>query len=201
MDIFLNPNIAYLILVVGFLFAVLALVTPGTGILEGFAVIIILISGYLISQLNFNWYALLVLILGVLPFLAALRMTNRWVFLFIALVSMVLGSTFLFVDSNWRPIVNPILSILVNLLIIGFFWIVVRKGLDALRAAPRHGFKDIEKSIAESRTEVFHEGSVYADGEMWSATSAKPIAAHKKVKILKRNGFTLEVEEIKDTKL
>jgi len=198
MEYLLNPNIAYLILVFGFIFAILALVTPGTGILEGLAVVIIVFAGYLISRLNFNWYALGLLILGVIPFLAALRKTQRWIFLLLSLISMVLGSTFLFVDDNWRPIVHPALSVLVNLMIIGFFWIVVRKGLEALNIAPQHGMQDLLNSYGETRTEVHHEGSVFADGEMWSATSAKPIAPHKKVKIISRNGFILEVEEVKD---
>ncbi len=196
MELLLNPNIAYLILVFGFLFAILALVTPGTGVLEGIAIVIILISGYIISRLNFNWYALIVLILGVLPFLAALRKTQRRLFLLLSLVSMILGSTFLFVDASWRPIVHPVLSIFVNILIIGFFWWVVRKGLEALNIKPQNRLAEIVDSIGETRTEVFHEGSIYANGEMWSATSIKPIPARKKVKILRRNGFIVEVEEL-----
>jgi len=198
MELLLNPNIAYLILVFGFLFAIMALVTPGTGVLEGIAIIIILISGYIISKLNFNWYALVVLILGVIPFLAALRKTQRRLFLLLSLLSMIIGSTFLFVDSSWRPIVHPVLTIFVNILIIGFFWWVVRKGLEALKIKPQNRLAEIVGSIGETRTEVFHEGSIYANGEMWSATSVKHIPARKKVKVLSRSGFIVEVEEILD---
>jgi len=199
MDLFLNPNFAYLILVIGFLIAILALVSPGTGVLEAVAIGLIVFAGWLISRLDFNWVALVVLILGVFPFLWALRKTQKWYFLVISLVALTLGSTFMFVDENWRPIVNPVLAVLVNLLVIGFFWIIVRKVLEALQHSPAHSFADLVGSIGETRTEVFHEGSVYAGGEMWTATSQTPIPTNTKVKILERKGFTLKVEEVKTT--
>jgi membrane-bound serine protease (ClpP class) len=199
MDLFLNPNFAYLILVIGFLIAILALVSPGTGVLEAVAIGLIILAGWLISRIDFNWIALVVLILGVFPFLWALRKTQKWYFLVISLVALTLGSTFLFVDENWRPIVNPVLAVFVNLLVIGFFWIIVRKVLEALQHSPAHDFVNLVGSVGETRTEVFHEGSVYAGGEMWTATSQTLIPSNTKVKILERKGFTLKVEEIKTT--
>jgi membrane-bound serine protease (ClpP class) len=196
MDLFLNPNFTYLILVIGFLIAILALVSPGTGVLEAVAIGLIIFAGWLISRLEFNWVALAVLLLGVFPFLWAVRKTQKWYFLVISLVALTLGSTFLFVDDNWRPIVNPALAIVVNLLVVGFFWVIVRKVLEALQHTPAHIFADLVGSIGETRTEVFHEGSVYAGGEMWTATSKSAIPAHTKVRILERRGFTLEVEEV-----
>ncbi len=197
MELFLNPNFAYLALVIGFMIAILALVSPGTGVLEAVAIGLIVFSGWLISRLDFNWVALAVLIIGVFPFLWAVRKTKKWYYLVLSLAALTLGSTFLFVDENWRPIVDPVLSVFVNLLAVGFFWIVVRKVLEALTNVPSHSFSDLVGSIGETRTEVFLEGSVYAGGEMWSATSKSPIPNHRRVKILERKGFTLVVEEIK----
>ena len=196
MDLLLNPNLAYLVLVIGFLIAILALVSPGTGVFEAVAIGLILVSGWLISQLDFNWIALIILILGVFPFLWAVRKTQKWYFLVASIAALSLGSTFLFVDENWRPIVHPALAVLVNLLVIGFFWLVVRKVLDAVSHIPSHDLTKLEGSEGETRTRVFREGSVYAGGEMWTATSKSPIASHKRVKIIQRDGFTLEVEEI-----
>ncbi len=79
MDIFLNPNVAYLILVVGFLIAIMALLTPGTGFLEVGGLFLLLIAGWQIYNLNFNLIALIVLIVGVFPFLLALRKTGKMV--------------------------------------------------------------------------------------------------------------------------
>ncbi|NMC34264.1 MAG: hypothetical protein GYA36_17685, partial [Veillonellaceae bacterium] len=57
MDILLNPNLVYLVLVFGFMLAILALVSPGTGALEAGSIILIIAAGWQIAQMNFNWIA------------------------------------------------------------------------------------------------------------------------------------------------
>jgi membrane-bound serine protease (ClpP class) len=196
MDIFFNPNVAYLILVVGFLIAIMALLTPGTGLLEVGGLFLLLIAGWQIYNLNFNLIALIVLIVGVFPFLLALRKTGKWYHLMIALVALAGGSTFLFVSEGWHPAVNPFLAILVNLLLIGFFWIVIRKGLDAVTTPAQNKLKETVGSIGQTRSRVHKEGSVYLNGELWSAQSKNPIEENKRIRVLSRDGYILEVEEI-----
>ncbi len=198
MEYFVSPDVAYLLLVVGLLIATLALVTPGTGVLEVIAFTILAIAGWIVSQLNFNWVAIVILVIGVFPFLLALRKTQKLLFLVISLVALSVGSTFLFIDKNWRPVVHPVLAVLINFLAIGFFWIVIRKGMDAIISKPAHDLSSLVNSTGETKTEVFQEGSVYAGGELWSAISQKPIPANRKVKVINRQGFTLEVEEYTD---
>lgn len=198
MEFILNPDIAYLLLVVGFLVATLALVTPGTGILEGVAFSILAFAGWITAQLNFNWIALVILGLGVFPFLLALRKTQKVLFLIISLAALTIGSTFLFVEDGWRPVVHPILAILINVLAVGFFWIVVRKGLEAIQSKPAHELGTLAGEIGETRTEVFREGSVYARGEMWSAYSDTAIPAFTRVEVVERDGLSLKVKETSD---
>jgi len=196
MDILLNPNLVYLVLVFGFMLAILALVSPGTGALEAGAIVLIIAQGWQIAQMNFNWIALVVLIIGVFPLLWAMRKTQKWVYLVLSLVALTAGSTFLFVDESWRPVVHPALAVLVNLMVVGFFWIIVRKGLEALESVPSHSLESLIESIGEAKSRVYREGSVQVGGELWSAVSEKPIPAGARVIIKKRNGFTLEVEEV-----
>ncbi len=51
MDIFINANIAYLLLMFGAIFVMMALVTPGTHLMEGAALLLLAAAGYEI----FNW--------------------------------------------------------------------------------------------------------------------------------------------------
>ena len=44
--IFLNPNVAYLFLVAGFSLALMAVLTPGTGLLEIGALFVLLLAGW-----------------------------------------------------------------------------------------------------------------------------------------------------------
>lgn len=194
MDILINPDVVYLLLVIGFMMAVMALVVPGTGVFELVAFAILGVAGYGVSQLNFNWIALVVLFLAVVPFVFSLRKVKPTLMLVLTVLALTLGSTFLFVDESWRPIVHPVLAVVVILLQVSFFWIVVRKSLDAIHARPAHSLAPLEGSFGETRTEVFREGSVYVRGELWSAVSSLPIPARTRVKVLRRSGLVLEVE-------
>ncbi len=54
MNFLLDPNVAYLILVVGVILGMLALFTPGTGILEIGALFAIFLAGYAVYSLPIN---------------------------------------------------------------------------------------------------------------------------------------------------
>ena len=72
-NIFLNTNIAYLFLVGGFSMALMAILTPGTGVLEIGAFFSLLFAGYGIYNLPINYWALVFLLLGVFPLIWAVR--------------------------------------------------------------------------------------------------------------------------------
>ncbi len=198
MDFLINPNIAYVALVIGFVLAILALTAPGTGLLEALAMALLIFSGYEIINQPFNLWALILLVVGVVPFILAVRKSGKWYFLLAATLTFIIGSVFLFSsDVWWQPVVNPFLATIVSILVVGFFWIVVRKAMEALRKHPSHN-KDLTKLTGMTRTAVHHEGAVYVGGEVWSAHSKKPIPANAQVKVISKQGFILEVEEIKE---
>jgi len=198
MDFLINPDLAYVALVIGFALAILAMTAPGTGVLELLAFGLLIFAGYEIMNQPFNLWALILLVVGVLPFIYAVRKSGKWYYLLAAMLAFIIGSVFLFSsDVWWRPVVNPFLATFVSILIVGFFWLVIRKGLEALSKRPSHN-KDLTKLTGIARTAIHHEGAVYVGGEEWSAHSKKPIPANAHVKVISKQGFVLEVEEIKD---
>ena len=201
MDFLLNPNVAYLLLVSGFLLGFMALLTPGTGLIEISALIVLLIAGYEIYNLPVNLVALIVLVLGVVPFILAIRRPGRWIYLVIAIVAFVVGSVFLFRDETrwWVPEVNPLLAIVVSVLTSGYLWISVHKALEAALLRPRHNLADLIGQTGETKTAVFTDGSVQAGGELWSAQSDQPIPAGSEIRVIGREGFVLKVEKLQET--
>jgi len=198
MDFLINPDIAYVALVIGFALAIMAMTAPGTGLLELLAFTLLIFAGFEIANQPFNLWALILLVVGVLPFIYAVRKSGKWYYLLAAMLAFIIGSVFLFSsDVWWKPVVNPLLATFVSILVVGFFWLVVRKGLEALQKRPSHQ-KDLTKLTGISRTPIHHEGAVYIGGEEWSARSKKPIPANAHVKVISKQGFVLEVEEIKD---
>ena len=193
-DILLNPNVAYLLLVAGFTFATLSLLAPGTGLLEIGALFALLLAGWGIYNLPVNFWALGVLLLGVFPFLLAVRRSGRLTFLGISILALVVGSAFLFRGEGWRPAVDPILALLVSVLVTGFFWVVVQKTLEAERARPTHDLDALVGSLGEAKTEVHMDGTVQVAGELWTARSAEPIPDGARIRVIGREGLILDVK-------
>lgn len=197
MEILINPNVAYLILVVGVVLTMMALFAPGTGILEVSALFVLLIAGWEMTQLPINLWALILLVVGVIPFLLAVRRSHNLIFLGIALLAFVIGSAYLFQGAEWYlPGVNPFLAIVVSVLASGFIWIAATKVLETENIRPTHDLTHIIGEEGEAKTDILEEGSVQIGAELWSARSSKKIYAGSKVKVLKRDGFILEVESL-----
>ncbi len=196
MELLLDPNVAYLILVVGFVLGVLALFTPGTGILEVGALFAIFLAGYAVSRLPVNLWALILLLVGVLPFLVALRKTKKWLWLIPALVSIVIGTVFLFRTDTGAPAINPFFAAFVSAVALGLLWIVGRKGIDALKMGPSQDLEKLLGMVGEARTDIFHDGTVYAGGEEWSARSETLLPEGSLVKVVGREGLVLIVTSL-----
>lgn len=194
-NLLLDPNVAYLMIVLGFLLAILALFTPGTGFLEIGALFAIILAGYGIYNLPFNLWALAVLLVGVIPFIFALRQSRRWIFLVLSIVSLIFGSVFLFRTAEGQPAVNPLLAAVVSLITVPLVWIITRKSIEALQRA-RVDPGEIEGKLGEAHTDIFREGSAYVAGEEWSAHSRVPIPAGSRIRVVRREGLMVEVEPV-----
>ncbi len=195
MEVLLNPNVTYLILIVGVVLAIMALFAPGTGILEIGALFVLFLAGWGISQQAINLWALAILILGVIPFIVAVRRSHKLVYLVVALAAFIIGSAYLFQgESWWMPGVNPILAIFASGIASGYLWIAATKVLETEKMRPRHDLSKIIGDVGEARTDIFNEGSVQIGSELWSARSEAPIPSGSKVRVVKREGFILEVE-------
>lgn len=193
MNILLDPNVAYFLLVLGIFLAALALVSPGTGMLEIGALFLVALAGYGAYNLGVNVWALIVLLLASLLYLYAIRARQRKLFLALAVVGLAGGSAFLF-SEGWKPLVNPFFATVVSSLSAGSMWLIIYKALQAHQVRPRHDLDALIGQIGEAKTRIHEEGSVQVAGELWSARSEKPIQPGSRVRVSKREGFILHVE-------
>ena len=195
MDFLLDPNVAYLFLIGGVLLAMLALAAPGTGLLEIAAFFCIVLAGYAVYNLSFTWWALVLLALSIVPFVYALQKPKRELYLALSILLLIAGSVFMFPRTATQATVNPLVAVVASALVAGFLWIAVRKSADAASAKPLHDLEGLVGKIGEARTKIEDEGSVLVAGELWSARSEKPIKAGSTVRVLRRDGFILIVEQ------
>ena len=195
MDFFLNPNVAYLVLVLAVILTSMAVIVPGTGLLEVGALFALIWTAYAVYNLTINWWALLILALGVFPFLLAVLKSRRLIFLGLTILSMVVGSVFLFRTEDKILAVNPFFSLTVSVLAAFFLWISVRRSLEAILAPRAH---NPDKTIGQTglaTTDVYEEGSVQLESELWSARSEEAIPAGSQVRVIGREGLVLVVEK------
>jgi membrane-bound serine protease (ClpP class) len=195
MDFLLDPNIAYLILLGAVLLAMLALASPGTGMFEIGALFAIALAGYAIYNLSFNWWALVLLGLGIPPFFYALQKPNRQLYLVLAILLFIAGSVFVFQRTEEQAMVSPLVAVAGSGSLALLLWFAVRKSVEASSMRPSHDLTALVGQIGEARTKVGNEGSVQVNGELWSARSEKPIRAGSSIRVVRREGFILVVEE------
>ncbi len=197
---FFNPNLAYLILVAGFALTLLAILSPGTGLLELGAFFMLVLAGWIIYQVPINYWALIVLLLGIVPFTWAVKKSRRLIFLALSILMMMIGSVFLFRgDAWWDSSVNAWLALVVSILMGSFFWIVARKSIEASQAIPAHDLGQLIGAIGEAKSDIHKEGSAQVHGELWTVRSEQPIAQGMLVRVIAREGFVLEVEPAEES--
>jgi membrane-bound serine protease (ClpP class) len=196
MDFLLDPNVAYIFLLGGVFLAMLAVATPGTGLIEIGALFCIALAGYSVYNLSFNWWALVLLVLSIVPFIYAIQRPKREFFLALSILLLVAGSVFIFPRTAEQGVVSPVVAVIGSALVAGFLWIAVRKSIEAAHVRPSHDLDGLVGQIGEAKTKVEEDGSVLVAGELWSARSDTPIAAGNPIRVLKRDGFILIVEKV-----
>lgn len=200
-NILLDPNVGYLLLVGGFVLAILALFAPGTGVLEIGAVFALLLAGYTLANLPVNGWAIVLMIVAVFPLVLAVR---RWrgrtglILLLVAIAALILGSVFVYRTASGGPAVNPILAVIVSGGSGWLLWFMARKSLDAFAMIPSHSLDRLVGMRGTVRSDIRPEGTVYVGGEEWSATSDVVIRAGEDVRVKARQGLVLIVEPLKE---
>lgn len=196
MDFLLEPNIAYLILLGGILLGLMAIVSPGTGVFEVGALFCLALAGYAVYNMSFNWWAIVLLVLSIVPFIYSIQKPKRELYLGISIFLLVAGSVFLFAVDGWKPAVDPFVSLAASGLVAAFLWIAVRKTVQAAGARPVHDLEVLTGLLGEARSRIHQDGSVYVAGELWSARSDKAIPAGSPIRVVRREGFILVVEKV-----
>lgn len=200
MDFLLDPNVAYVFLVAGVVLAFFSASTPGTGVGEVTALFCLVLAGYATYNLSINWWALACLVIGVIPFILAVRNPKQWVlYLGICIVFLVIGSVFLFPATEGLISVNPLLAVLVSVIMSVILWYVLRKFIEITSSRPTHDLNGLIGEIGTATSTVYKEGSVHVHGEDWSARSDVKIPSGSQVRVVSREGFVLIVEKEKSS--
>jgi membrane-bound serine protease (ClpP class) len=190
------PNVVYLLLMAGLWLAAMAIVSPGTGLLEIGAFAVLILAGLGTLRVPLDLWALGVIGLGVVLFVGALRWRRTALWLVLSAVLLSVGSVFLLGMEAGQTAVHPLLAAAVSILTVAFFWVAVRRGVLAQRAKPVHDPEAILGQVGDVRTALDPVGSVYVGGELWSARSETALPVGIPVRVRGREGLVLIVDPV-----
>lgn len=190
----IDPNLAYVLVVGGFVLSVLAILTPGTGIIEIGGIFALVLGGYGVISNPTNLWAF-IFIIPFFPLIFIYRKKKKDLYLFLAIILLNIGSYAIFRKESGGFAVSVFLALIVLLINAPIIWFIVKRITEALDKKPDFNPSNIVGQIGEARSNLSLEGTVYVDGEEWSAKSSKKILAGHKVRVIAKDGLTLLVEE------
>jgi membrane-bound serine protease (ClpP class) len=150
-----------------------------------------------LSTLPVNYTGILLIIFGVILFIAEIKVMSHGILTVGGVISLIMGSLLLF--DTTEPALRLSLQVLIPAILVasGFFIVVIWLAIKAQLRKHSTGVEAMAGAEAEVVTDIDNEGKVFLRGEYWKATSEKPIKKGAKVKVIKVEGLSLIVEEIK----
>jgi membrane-bound serine protease (ClpP class) len=192
-----DPNISYILLLVGLAGLYFELSTPGAilpGVIGGIS---LLLACFGLSTLPVNYTGILMIIFGVILFIAEIKVMSHGMLTVGGIISLIMGSLLLF--DTTEPALRLSFQVLIPAVLVasGFFIVVIWL---AIKAQMRKHFSGSEAMVgaeAEVMKDIDEEGEVFLMGEYWKASSKEPVKKGAKVRVVKVVGLRLIVEEIK----
>lgn len=189
----IDPNLAYVLLVIGFVLSILAILTPGTGLVEVGGIFTLIIGGYgVVSNPNNLWA--FILVIPFLPLILIYRTQRKDIYLILAIAFLNIGAYTIFSDGKYGFAVSIPLALVVVLINAPMIWFIVKRITEALARKPDFNPLNIIGKIGEARTNISPEGTAYIDGEEWSVRSSEKIFLGNQVKVVGKDGLVLIVE-------
>lgn len=189
--VLVDPNIAYILLMLGFYGMLFELQNPGA-ILPGIVGGICLVLAFLaLSALPVTAAGLALLLLGIAFLVAEVKVQSHGLLAAGGVVSLLLGSLILFQGEGVRVSWTVIGTVTVATTL--FFLGVVQAGVRAQRRPVTMGERGMIGQRAVTIEPLAPDGMVLVDGALWRAVAMEPIAAGANVEITQVEGLTLRV--------
>ena len=189
-----NPNIAYILMLLGIYGLFFELANPGyvlPGVIGGISLLLAL---YALQVLPVNYAGVGLMFLGVALMVGELFMPSFGILGIGGLVSFVMGSILLFDRESGNLAVSLPLITAVSVLSAGFFLIVIRS-LYASRQRPVvTGAEELIGATGTVAADFSGAGIIHIHGEQWNARSETPMRSGDNARVIGRDGLTLLIE-------
>lgn len=194
-----DPNIAYILMMLGFFGLLFELFNPGAIFPGIVGVICLVLAFYSMSSMPVNYAGVGLIVFGIALFLLEVKVVSHGMLAVGGIISVLLGSLILFRDSPMENFVSLSWLLVSTVTAISglFFLFLVVMGLKAQKAKPVSLQNNLVGRGALVVQRLNPEGQVVVLGENWRAVSVSgTIEANAKVIIKEVKGLTLFVSPV-----
>lgn len=192
-----NPNVTYLLLIVGLLMLLVAVTTPGTGVAEVIALVSLAMAAIGLIQLSVNFAGVMLIVVAFVLFLVNATATAHGALTLGGAVALLFGSLLLFPVREGAPGLSGWLIGGVTLSTAGLSALVVsalmrmrqQKGVDLAAQDVVGG-----RGVIKTDVKVNATGTAQIGGQLWTVAADEPIDVGSEVEVIEREGLTLRVK-------
>jgi len=192
-----NPNIAYILLLLGIYGLFFELQNPGMifpGVVGG---ICLILGFYALNLLPVNYAGVALIVLSAILFIFEIYITSHGILTIGGVVSLIAGSLMLFESDVPFLRVSWEVIMIVVIIIVAFVIFLLFLGIHAQFKKPTTGKEGLVGEIGIAKTTIDNKGgTIFVHGEYWNAISEKLIKKDSSVKVIAVEGTTVQVEEI-----
>ncbi|MHC1730251.1 MAG: nodulation protein NfeD [Syntrophobacteraceae bacterium] len=191
-----NPNLTYILLMIGLAGLYFELSNPGTivpGVVGGISLVLAL---YAMQTLPVNYAGFLIIFLALIFFLLEIKVASYGLLSLAGVSCLVLGSLMLFrypeqpMQVAWSVFLPTVGAI--SLFFIGIASIAFRAQI----SRPQTGVEALVGMVGEVRQAIDPEGKIFVNGELWNAEAEEKIDLGEKVEVVEVHNLKLKVEKI-----
>ncbi len=194
-----NPNIAYILLMIGLAGLYFELSHPGAifpGVVGGIALIL---AFFALQTLPVNAAGMLLILLAIVFFILELKVVSYGMLSVAGVISLLLGSLMLFKGAGpqfqvaWRVFLPTVA------LISGFFITLIYLVVKAHKDRPQTGVDGLVGEIGVVRQVDNGRGKVLVHGELWKAVFEEPVSNGAEVKVTAVDRLVVTVAPLKSS--
>jgi membrane-bound serine protease (ClpP class) len=197
LNIISDPNIAYILFMLGVYGLMFELYSPGAIFPGIIGVIAIILALYTMQTLPINYAGLSLIIFAVILYLLEIKIVSHGLLAIGGTVSLLLGSMMLIKSGSSLEFIKLSMSVIISTAAVTafFFLFIIGMGLRAQRLKPVTGGSAMIGKTGVSIETLDPTGRVMLQGEIWNAVSVSgQINKDEKIRVIAINSLQLQVE-------
>lgn len=173
LQIISDPNVAYILMMLGIYGLFFELSSPGTLFPGIIGVIFLILAFYSFHTLPVNYAGVALIVFGIILFLLEIKITSYGLLTIGGVISLLLGSFMLIKDDSALEFVRISRSVIISASIVSalFFAFIIGAAVKTQRLKPVIGLETFKNETGKALDDLDPIGTVMMHGEIWQAES------------------------------